>query len=617
MSAIFRRNISLIIFITFFSILISCPSIQTKDLVICNIVTNNLPDAAAIGTFADGKILFNIGNEDSLHLIKPDGTSDFINNTCKLMDSKGSCNYHLLNPNYVIITSKHTCKVIDLMGNIILKNFKYDKMSVSEKNDRFLIMKHKNNEFTEYNVNNIGRISKRISSLYFSNKRHKITEIFSLDNAWGIISTTKGDNSFFSIIEAQAKNKTLIVEELYDYDSTDTDTTKCITNNQINDIQYYCLYISSNDNTLKLLNISNLSLNNNSFNINTTDLTPDIGFDTDTYIHVIPNVGFLVEATAYLKTKYYIFNIFEINYFDQNNAFGELIVNNTYNNFLGSHIFTLPNKTIVRMIENHNSIKFVQNDLTSKIPKNNPYNNPHIKQVYPPNNESIAIGTDKLNITFLNPIDPTIATYISIYYINNTNNDESILRQKFLCTSPYCIISKDFYSLTIYLSNNTFNIPNASYYVEIDDKFIEYKYELIKIPGIKPRNWIIKTDSILGKLRLNSTGSDKFRNLSDAKKSVFFDNMTNELVRSIPIDYWRIKNVKYEDEIDMVSGATLTTFSFQIDPPKTHDINKNSSKEVLEDLNSLIRSQGFTSNLDINNYTGDIDKDYGFQKESM
>jgi hypothetical protein len=36
-------------------------------------------------------------------------------------------------------------------------------------------------------------------------------------------------------------------------------------------------------------------------------------------------------------------------------------------------------------------------------------------------------------------------------------------------------------------------MPDASYYVEIGDNFIEYKNEHIKVPGIKPKNWIIKT----------------------------------------------------------------------------------------------------------------------------
>jgi hypothetical protein len=40
-------------------------------------------------------------------------------------------------------------------------------------------------------------------------------------------------------------------------------------------------------------------------------------------------------------------------------------------------------------------------------------------------------------------------------------------------------------------------MPNTTYYVEIDDDFVKYKYDLITIPGIKKENWIINTPGIL------------------------------------------------------------------------------------------------------------------------
>ncbi|GBB98117.1 hypothetical protein RclHR1_03140016 [Rhizophagus clarus] len=638
MSAIFRHNISLTILVAFVVILISCPSIQTKDIVIYNssVQDDSYQDIIATGSYADGTILFVIKGDDrdSLCLIRPNGTLEFISNTeihCKPMNN--SCDYYLLNPNFVVATyienvgnnnGLGVATIIDWTGKVILRNIKsINVLRINEKNDRFLIMKH-NNEFIEYHSYNNGTIINRTGSLHFNNtdKRHDIVDLFPFDNAWGILSTVKNQQYFFSIVQAQSKNKTLHVEKLEDL----SDVRTCITtNNQTNDIQYYCLYITQYNHTLKLVNINNLSLNDNTFELNSTDLFPDIGFDTSTYIHVIPNIGFLVEATAYLKTKYYIFNI-SIDYFDSNNAFGELIINNNHNDDIGNNIFILPNKTIVRIIKKRNEIKFVQSDISSHIPKNNPYNNTHIKQVYPPNNELINVGTNTLNITFLNPIDPTVAAYISVYY---DSGDELILRQKFLCTGSYCMMSKDNNSLTINLLNNTFNMPNASYYVEIDDNFFGYKYELITMPGIKLKNWIIKTSpenpyakkdasSILGILRLNSTGTDKFQKLTDAEKEDFFNEMGTELAKSIPVDPSRFKISKYnKDETYMVSNGTtrLSTFSFQISPPNEDSFNKKSPIEVLEDLDSLIRSQDFTQ-LDGYSHTKYIDKDYGFQETS-
>jgi len=124
------------------------------------------------------------------------------------------------------------------------------------------------------------------------------------------------------------------------------------------------------------------------------------------------------------------------------------------------------------------------------ITLDNSYNNTHIKQVYPSHDDLISIGTNQINLTFVHPIELTVAVNISIYL---KYNDEYFLRQRFLCTSQYCVISDDDHSLTINLLDITFNVPNMIYYVEIDDKFLKYKDESIIIPGIKLGNWMIKT----------------------------------------------------------------------------------------------------------------------------
>jgi len=121
----------------------------------------------------------------------------------------------------------------------------------------------------------------------------------------------------------------------------------------------------------------------------------------------------------------------------------------------------------------------------------NIYDNTHIGQVYPSQNDSIPIGTNKINITFVHLVDPTAAPVnVSIY---QKYSDENLLRQRFLCTTSHCVISKDGYLLTIHLHDVTFNVPNATYYVEIDDNFLKYKGNDEMISGIKPEKWIIKT----------------------------------------------------------------------------------------------------------------------------
>ncbi|CAB4410846.1 unnamed protein product [Rhizophagus irregularis] len=622
MSVIFRNNTSLIIFIVLVVILISCPPIQTsKD--------DPFQDVKAIGVYANGTMLFKV--KDSLHLIYPNGTSHSIPKIhCK------QCHYHLLNSNNVII-EKHNHNVVSIWKeNKILKSFKYDKLNIGEKNDRFLIMRH--NKFTEYRIidhdDGVNITKKR---LHFNNfnerhkehkehKEHKITEIFSLDDAWGIISSEE-KKSFFSIIQTKSENKTLTTKELKQF----AGPSKCITTNQTtsndikqtNDTQYYCLY-RTHTHRLKLVNIKNLSSNDNTFNLTSTDLFQDnISFETKTLIHIMPNVGFLVKATAKLNPKYYIFNIFEIDYSNHNNAFGERIIDN-HDNDLIDDFFIFPNNTVIQIRMNGTH---ALNDLSSIIPKNNPYKNTHIKSVYPSNN--VDIGTTTLNITFLNAIALTnTAANISIYYETGINNN-TLLRHMFLCVRPHCIISDNSLSLTADIPEFTFNMPNANYYVEIDDGFVKYKYDDITIPGIKVKNWNITTLSTeskcsnkddnfkLGELRFNSNGTEEFRKLPDAVKDYFSDQMRIELSKNIPVDDSRIKINDKKYEFDTVSSVNLY-FSIQINPPNEgSSFNKKCSEEVFEDLNSLIRtSKDFITNLDLNYFTKNIDKDYGFQESS-
>jgi hypothetical protein len=115
-----------------------------------------------------------------------------------------------------------------------------------------------------------------------------------------------------------------------------------------------------------------------------------------------------------------------------------------------------------------------------------------------------SIGTKEINIIFFHRIDLTIPVVnISIY---QKHNEHKLLRQIFLTTDQYCEISNDYYSLTIKLLDITFNVPNAIYYVEIDDDFLKYKTEFEynnTIPGIKSDKWIIKTKGGMKSLNIN------------------------------------------------------------------------------------------------------------------
>ncbi|RIA98785.1 hypothetical protein C1645_870401, partial [Glomus cerebriforme] len=646
-----RLNLTLIVIIIFVTFSLPCQTFNTTSFK----ENNPIDSVSSRGINSDGVMLFTVQfqndypNITNFRLIYPNGSIILINHVEVPCDS---CTYSpcLIKQNYILINYEGSNQnllgmIIDLTGNIISKNIsfgEYDQYSTDQNNDDVFLVarsirnknrKLKSNQILldEYIFNNYGQIGRKISKNLIFNKNHgiKITKlrVFLLTDARKIIFGND-KNDFSLIIHAKSQNKTLHQQPLELGNIAQIFEIKCISIQKESIIDHYCLYLNSTYETLKLLHISNLTLNN-TFIATSTELLPSIGFDINMFhIHTMPDVGFLVESLLKLQTKYFIFNVAEIDYFDQTNAFGEVLTDNNFtnNSLYGNNIFLFPNNIIVRIIRDRRLFTFQQMDLSSIIPKNNPYNNTHIKQVYPSMNDLIYIGTNEMNITFLNQIDPTTAVNISIYLIHD---NDYYLRQKFLCTNPYCIISDDFYSLKINLLSNPFNIPNASYYVEIDDDFVEYKYEHIKVPGIKPGNWIINTlpgnysqdtnnqdsDYILGKLRLNSDGTEQYNLLDVNGQNDFFEQMTSELSKSIPVDISRIHKIKNIYEYDMIENSKLLSIIFKIDSPKENCFNKNSSNAVIDDLNTLIQiNSDITTSLDINNYTKYIDKEYRFQK---
>ncbi|RIA80457.1 hypothetical protein C1645_838654 [Glomus cerebriforme] len=648
-----------IIFVIFVVFLLPCSLIQTSNFTYNG--NDFVTGYTTIGTFADGTILFQVIFENTpkftnLSLVHPDGTLNFINNVqipCNSCENTIDDIYvpclcmnkiYILNPNYILITyapaEELMGMIIDRSGIVITSNFILgEAFSVyriaSESDDgRFLVVRQKEeipNQLlcAEYIINSNGQISSVLSGNLIFNEIDGIgiTEIitfdaFSLDGTWAIVFQVifnqyeQDNDSFFSIIQSDSN------QVLYDFktirliDITYSQASVCVANKETS-IHYHCLFVSSDSSKLKLININDLNSNNAS----SIDLFSFNGLSYN-IISAIPDIGFLVEVKSDLQLDYLILNT-EIDYSDTNNAFGELITKNYYTNDLNYyHLFILPNNTIIQMIINNASFSFLSSDISSIIPKNEPYNNTHINKVYPSQNDLIPIGFTELDISFVHSIDPiTTAVNISVYL---QHNNENLLRQKFLCANPNCVISDDSYSLKINLLNITFNIPNTAYYVEIDDNFVKYKYDGPKtiIPGIKPGNWIIKTsakynknndntDFITGILRLNLEGTNEFKKLKDSnEKNDFFEKMRIELSKSIPVDQSRIRKIKNIFGVDKISNLELLLILFEIGPSNENNFNKKGSKEIFDDLNSLIKAKNVTISLDIYDHTKYIDKDY-------
>ncbi|CAG8683313.1 3250_t:CDS:10, partial [Funneliformis mosseae] len=252
-----------------------------------------------------------------------------------------------------------------------------------------------------------------------------------------------------------------------------------------------------------------------------------------------------------------------------------------------------------------------------------PKDNDQIKKIYPSMNDSIPIGTNTMNMTFSRAVESTVPVNISIYL---KHDDTNLLRQIFLCSKQNCVIGDDDDSLTIVLLDITFNVPNATYYVEIDDDFLKYKDESEMITGIKLGNWIIKTtgeynktnddsEIIYGVIRLNIEGTQYYKNLKDdTDDTTYFDGMIKQISESIPVDLLRLHYSRHYLEFD---NEELLYMIFRINPPIVGGFNNKSTKDVFDDFYKLLKiNSEIKTYLDLKNHTKYIDKIFGLRKAS-
>ncbi|CAI2167912.1 20587_t:CDS:2 [Funneliformis geosporum] len=249
-----------------------------------------------------------------------------------------------------------------------------------------------------------------------------------------------------------------------------------------------------------------------------------------------------------------------------------------------------------------------------------PFDNDQITNVYP---SMTPIGTNSINMTFSRAVESTIPVNISIY---QKLNERNILRQRFLCFRQNCVIGDDENSLTINLLNITFNVPNATYFVEIDDAFLKYKGTDEMISGIKLGTWVIKTtgkynktnddsEIIYGTIRITIEGTKYYKNLTDSKKD-FNQRMIKQISESIPVDLLRLNHSRNYFEFDKDEKKEHLYMIFRIDPPK-YGFNNKTAQDVFDDFVKLSKiNSDIQTYLDLNNYTKFIDKTFTPRKSS-
>ncbi|PKY57619.1 hypothetical protein RhiirA4_549733 [Rhizophagus irregularis] len=240
------------------------------------------------------------------------------------------------------------------------------------------------------------------------------------------------------------------------------------------------------------------------------------------------------------------------------------------------------------------------------------YDNPVIESTKPAVNEAIDSSINEITIKYGIPVRLSTAN-ISIFQLNDDPYKPSLLRQTISGNSKLCTIGSDNHTVHIPIFSSTFNQPNSSYYVVIENDFVISQARNEPLLGTNEKTWMFSTrpfkteqysESITGLLRLNEEGSSKFL---QTNQSEFFNNIIQAFSKIIPVDEQRITtNGKWKNDLTSPQKVLL---SFTINEAK--NAIKPSSKTIFDNLSTLVKKKRFTA-LSNNEYTSLIDESASF-----
>ncbi|CAG8796466.1 16146_t:CDS:2, partial [Dentiscutata erythropus] len=169
-----------------------------------------------------------------------------------------------------------------------------------------------------------------------------------------------------------------------------------------------------------------------------------------------------------------------------------------------------------------------------------------INSSFPKNGTSVGITNLNITITYKLPITRSSSNLL-IYQIDESN--KKILRQNYSALASYklldyCAITYDGYTINCTVLSSTFNVPNSTYHIIVENGFVEDLIFHEKLQGIRENLWEITTephiinheniDTVTGYLRLSEKGTDDFNKIKNF--TLLNENFTEELVRCISTD---------------------------------------------------------------------------------
>ncbi|POG83002.1 hypothetical protein GLOIN_2v1469500 [Rhizophagus irregularis DAOM 181602=DAOM 197198] len=303
-------------------------------------------------------------------------------------------------------------------------------------------------------------------------------------------------------------------------------------------------------------------------------------------------------------------------------------------------VLVLPNNTLViPQPEEGNSWSLLTTDLYKiEGERDHGYSILHINTTIPKIGDVIDPSETKfLIIKYYNKI--VLSPNRNITILQDDGTSHGIIRQITSMTSTgnngydkfVELIDDEFSSIiNITIINSTFNKPGGRYYVLIDDGFASSKDYHEPMIGIQSSAWNFTTlqeddhansikekyrkkvnsTRIEGKVRLTLDGTNYFKSIKHdkIKRKEFFNNLTQELVKAIPVSSERVTS-NGRHEIDTSVSPEQYILSINIEKAKNED--ENSVNSVADDLDTLIKNK-FITLIGSGEYSNYLDHEYGY-----
>ncbi|CAG8698753.1 17443_t:CDS:2, partial [Funneliformis caledonium] len=252
------------------------------------------------------------------------------------------------------------------------------------------------------------------------------------------------------------------------------------------------------------------------------------------------------------------------------------------------------NNTLVTLNQNLNDSTWsIESKTLPNFVESEPYKNPNIISTDPPNNDKIPLRKASITIFFKNEIVLSNGNITIFQY----QDSELVLKQSHPGLHPNCILGDDHKSVTIKMLDSNFNIPSATYTVELSHEFFVDKLTRLAPLGLQAGDWNFTTeikleeypDSLEVVLGLTEDASIYFKNLTKKDKVAFLNQMSIDLTKTIPIEPTRFIPIQETQNHDRCNKVLISIRIRQRDDPF-----KLNGRTIIKDLDTLIKNKDIT-----------------------